>query len=171
METTDKQFFLTFTGVTAILIILAIIVLLAANLIGSRVANERKSQAQIKLSNDRIKPIGQVSLKSQPVKIVKKDPTTIVAVVETEQVDSLASADTGEKTYGGICQSCHAAGIGGAPIVGDISIWRKRLESGTDKLYQSVINGLGIMPAKGGDPSLTDAEIRAAVDYMIDVSQ
>ncbi len=171
METTDKQFFLTFTGVTAILIILAIGVLLVAKLIGSQVADERVSQAQIKLSNDRIKPIGQVNLKSQPVSVVADDPTTIVVVTETEQVDSLASVNTGEKIYGGICQSCHAGGIGGAPIVGDISVWKERLTAGRDKLYQSVINGLGIMPAKGGDPSLSDAEIRAAVDYMIDASQ
>ncbi len=171
METTDKQFFLTFTGVTAILIIIAVLVLIIANWIGHHAGEDRVSQAQIQLSNDRIKPVGQVNLKSQPVTAVAEDPTTIVAVAASTESNSLAVVDAGEKAYSGICQSCHATGIADAPIVGDISDWGKRLESGKEKLYQSVIQGLGTMPAKGGNPSLSEEEVKAAVDYMIAASQ
>lgn len=171
LETAEKQFFLTFIGVIALLIIIALLVLLVAHVAGND-NEEHISEAQIKLSNERIKPIGKVNLKSKPVEEIKQDPTTIVEVAKTDADESApASGGLGEKVYNSLCFSCHANGVAGAPIVGHIDDWSKRLASGREKLYQSAIQGVGAMPPKGGNPSLTDADIKAAVNYMIGASQ
>ena len=57
--------------------------------------------------------------------------------------------------------------VAGAPMTGDANTWAARLEQGRDKLLTSALNGIGIMPAKGGQTQLTDEEVISAVDYMI----
>ena len=64
------------------------------------------------------------------------------------------------------CVACHAAGVAGAPKVGDKAAWAPRLKQGTEALVQSVIKGKGAMPPKGGTP-YSDAEIRATVEYLV----
>jgi cytochrome c5 len=65
------------------------------------------------------------------------------------------------------CSKCHAAGVGGAPKIGDRSAWIKRETKGLDYLIRSAINGHGGMPPRGGLANLTDAEIRGAIIYMM----
>lgn len=66
------------------------------------------------------------------------------------------------------CFVCHAQGINGAPIIGNIKMWGKRLPQGLETLIDHAINGYaGMMPPKGGNPDLTDEEIRLAVTYMV----
>lgn len=76
-----------------------------------------------------------------------------------------ASADAGKKIYDSACVACHGAGVAGAPKFGDKTAWAPRLKKGVDTLYASAIKGLNAMPPKGGS-SASDAEIKAAVDYM-----
>lgn len=71
----------------------------------------------------------------------------------------------GEALYKQACQVCHAAGVAGAPKLGDKAAWAPRLETGMETLYKAAINGMGAMPPRGGS-SAPDAEIKAAVDYM-----
>jgi len=73
----------------------------------------------------------------------------------------------GEAVYKKACAACHATGAAGAPKSGDKAAWAPRLKKGEDALVASVIKGLGIMPPRGGNPTLTDAQIRAAVAYQI----
>jgi len=77
-----------------------------------------------------------------------------------------AGAPDGKKVYDGVCAVCHAAGIAGAPKFGDKAAWAPRLKTGMDALYASAIKGKAAMPPKGGNASLSDAEVKAAVDYM-----
>ncbi len=79
-----------------------------------------------------------------------------------------ASADSGKgkKTYESACVACHASGVAGAPKFGDKAAWAPRIASGLDALTNSAIKGKGAMPPKGGNPSIPDADIRAAVEYM-----
>jgi cytochrome c5 len=65
------------------------------------------------------------------------------------------------------CGVCHAAGVAGAPKFGDKAAWAPRLALGIDGLTASAIKGKGAMPAKGGAAAASDADIRAAVDYMV----
>lgn len=86
-----------------------------------------------------------------------------------------ASGGTGEPmsgsdVYGAACAACHTSGALNAPrLVGED--WTDRLPKGMDTLYSSAINGIGTMPAKGGNMSLSDDEVIAAVDYMIEAIQ
>ena len=76
------------------------------------------------------------------------------------------AAGAGEALYKQACTVCHAAGVAGAPKLGDKAAWSARLGLGVDGLTVSVIKGKGAMPPKGGSAA-SDAEIQAAVQYML----
>ena len=80
-------------------------------------------------------------------------------------MSSLAFAD-GKAVYDTACAACHKDGVAGAPKSGDKAAWAARIKSGKDALYASAMKGKGAMPAKGGNASLSDADVKAAVDYM-----
>lgn len=75
-------------------------------------------------------------------------------------------AGKGKSVYESSCAACHAAGVAGAPKTGDKAAWAPRLKTGMDALYAAVTKGKGAMPPKGGNASLSDADIKAAVDYL-----
>jgi len=81
----------------------------------------------------------------------------------------------GEGVYKGGCVACHGAGIAGAPKVGDKTAWAPRIAQGKPVLYEHAIKGYqgkaGVMPAKGGNVSLADADVKAAVDYMVSLNK
>ncbi|HEY3487448.1 MAG TPA: c-type cytochrome [Gammaproteobacteria bacterium] len=167
MEKTDKQFFLTFLGVTGLLVFITVVVLVAANLIGAIGSRDEKSTAQIKMAEQRIQPVGKVSLQSKPAQDAQPVSVPAAATATAE-----ASQDTGSRVYAGTCQACHAAGVAGAPIVGDAAAWKPRIAQGIQVLYASSLNGKGpIMLPKGGNPGLSDAEVKAAVDHMVKLSK
>jgi cytochrome c5 len=141
-------------------VFLTVVVLLAANLIDPREAE--MNAAQVKLAQQRIEPVGQLNLKSNPQQPVAEAPMVIA---------SAADESSGKQVYSGLCQACHATGAGGAPLVGDAKAWQPRLAQGVQALYRSAINGKGAMPPKGGNPTLADVEIKAAVDYMLQMSK
>src|SRR5699024_10522841 len=83
-------------------------------------------------------------------------------------IDEEAANTTGKKVFKALCHTCHVPGVAGAPKVSDADEWGKRLaEQGLDELHQNALNGLGAMPPKGGDASLSDDEVIAAVNYML----
>lgn len=71
------------------------------------------------------------------------------------------------KIYNETCSVCHASGVANAPIFGDKKAWAPRIAKGKAALYLSAIKGKGVMPAKGGNTSASDADIKAVVDYMV----
>ncbi|MCE9682015.1 c-type cytochrome [Halomonas alkalisoli] len=74
----------------------------------------------------------------------------------------------GEAIYNQACMACHMTGAAGAPIRGDEGAWGERMEQGMDTLYDHAINGIGAMPPKGGQANLSDDEVRAATDYLVE---
>ena len=66
-----------------------------------------------------------------------------------------------------MCVACHAQSVAGSPKIGDKAAWAPRIKQGMDTLVQSVLKGKGAMPPKGGNPSLSDAEIKAAVEFLV----
>jgi cytochrome c5 len=78
-----------------------------------------------------------------------------------------AGKPDGKHIYETACVACHAAGVAGAPKLGDKTAWAPRLTTGKDALYASSLNGKGAMPPKGGQTQLPDDQVKAAVDYMI----
>lgn len=83
----------------------------------------------------------------------------------------VAENAVGKKVYGSVCSMCHAANVAGAPKPGDKADWGPRIAQGNDTLYKHAIEGFtgakGMMPARGGGSTLTDVELKAAVDYMV----
>lgn len=86
----------------------------------------------------------------------------------------VAQAD-GESVYNQGCMACHAAGVAGAPKLGDKENWAPRLAQGNDVMYKHAIEGYqgkaGYMPPKGGFAHLSDDDVKAAVDYMVEQSK
>ncbi len=93
-------------------------------------------------------------------------PTNSNAVAPAATAAQLAG-DGGKSIYQTTCAACHAAGVGGAPKISDQSVWAPRLVGGPEALYTSALKGKGAMPPRGGNPTLADASVKAAVDYMI----
>ena len=81
-----------------------------------------------------------------------------------------AAAD-GKKVFDSVCTACHTAGVAGAPKLGDKAAWGPRIKTGMDTLVQTALKGKGAMPPKGGNPALSDADVRAAVEFMVSQSK
>ena len=109
---------------------------------------------------DRIKPVGKLAMELP----------TEVAVINTSISTSTVTRD-GAQVFDQSCAACHASGIAGAPKLGDQLQWKTRLAKGAKVLYANALNGvsssIGVMPAKGGNPSLSETEVKAAVDYIL----
>ncbi len=73
----------------------------------------------------------------------------------------------GEEIVKKNCKVCHAQGINGAPIIGNQKMWGPRIAKGREALVANAINGVGLMPAKGGQMHVTDEEIELAVTYFL----
>jgi cytochrome c5 len=83
---------------------------------------------------------------------------------------TVAAAGNGEAVYKQACMACHVAGVAGAPKFGDKAAWAPRIAQGTPQLVQSVLKGKGAMPPRGGSAA-SDADLRAAVDYMVNAAK
>ena len=100
---------------------------------------------------------------------MKKLVSVTIAAVALFGMASTAQADI--KTYRTACAACHAFGAPG-PKVGDKAAWKSRIAKGMDALYTSALKGTTKgMPAKGGQAQLTDAQVKAVVDYMVKESK
>jgi cytochrome c5 len=103
-------------------------------------------------------------------------PTAAATTVPTPaaSVAPFVSADAGKKLFDTACVACHGTGVAGAPKVGDKAAWADRVKQGNAVLYEHAIKGFqgkaGMMPPKGG-ASAPDAEVKAAVEYMIAASK
>jgi cytochrome c5 len=82
-----------------------------------------------------------------------------------------ATNDVGEKLYKQACAACHIAGVAGAPKFADKTAWAPRIATGMDAMVAAVIKGKGIMPARGGAANASDADLRAATQYMVDAAK
>ena len=80
---------------------------------------------------------------------------------------SAAGADKGKAVYDTTCMVCHATGVANAPKFGDKAAWAPRIATGVAALHTSSLKGKNAMPPKGGNAALADADVIAAVDYMV----
>ena len=122
----------------------------------------------------RIKPVGDVEVDaSQPKPAAATAPAAVAAApaaippAAAPGAAKGAEAGKGKSVYDAVCHVCHTPGIAGAPKTGDKAAWAPRLKTGTEALYASSIKGKNAMPPKGGNLSLADADVKAAVDFML----
>jgi cytochrome c5 len=124
----------------------------------------------------RLKPVGEVEVDPSQPKPVADAPAAPAAVAAAPAAIPPAApaaaakggdAGKGKSVYDATCQVCHTAGVAGAPKLGDKAAWAPRLKQGMETLYTSSLKGKNAMPPKGGNLSLSDADVKAAVDYMV----
>ena len=158
---TDKEFYRMFSLVTIFIIGLTILIAILSNIFASyslHPSKQYKEELQ-KRESQRTKPIANINLASNPT-IKQEIP---VAITSSDKL-------SGEEIYKTVCMSCHTSGAAGAPVIGKSDQWIERIAKGEQSLYLNAINGIGVMPAKGGASSLSDDNIKAAVDYIISQS-
>ena len=114
--------------------------------------------------------------KSEPPKSEAPPPAAAPAAAAPAPVaDAAADGGKGAELFKKTCAMCHQTGVAGAPKLGDKADWGPRIAQGQDTLYKHAIEGFngakGAMPAKGGNPSLSDDEMKLIVDFMVAKSQ
>ena len=165
-ESSDTQFFNSFSMVLGILIAFAIVLFAVARSIGAdsqgaAVLAEPLHLASVKKN---IAPFAQVA-------IAGKDNSALAALSSPAGAAPAVSVPTsGEQAFTQVCSACHATGVNGAPKIGDHAAWGPRIAQGKDTLYKDAIAGKGNMPPKGGT-TWPDATIRMTVDYMISLNK
>ena len=154
----DRQFTTMFMGVLVGLVGLTITILVIANVLyNDDSVEDTRVQQEVA---ERVKPVGEVYVGSVPATSGSAQEAAPVQVAAAEDLN-------GEQIYQQVCASCHAAGVLNAPKPGDAAAWAPRKAKGDDVLYASAINGIGVMPAKGGRADVSDDAVKAAVDYLI----
>jgi cytochrome c5 len=149
----DQAFVISFAGVIGILVaftatIIGIGIYLATGSGGDQVAYDKAVQ-------ERIAPIGTEIT----------DPAALMKV----SAPAAHAPMSGEQIVGSVCSACHGSGMLGAPKIGDKAAWSGRLKAagGIDGLVGSAAKGKGSMPARGGNPDLSNDELKAAIQQML----
>jgi cytochrome c5 len=166
--------------VLAFVVPIAIIVLLTQFLtIGIKLDPESNLMAPEYVA-ERIKPVGQLVIaeaggevqaaKSGEDVAAAPAPASAPATATPASAKPTATAGSavadGKAVYEKNCAACHMTGAANAPKAGDKAAWEPRLKEGIDHLYEQAIQGKGAMPPKGGNATLSDAEVKSAVDYL-----
>ncbi len=148
-KTTVKQVVLAILGgLVAPLLVITMIVMMVMGIQANHLPDDSQKSNQNVEAN--IAPVATVE---------------IAAVEEGPHIDK-----SGEQVVTAVCAACHAAGALGSPKIGDNGAWAPRISQGYDTLVQHAIKGIRSMPARGGNPDLTDGEIANAVAYMANKS-
>jgi len=154
---TDRDFLKTFSGLLAALVALTVIIFVVAQMV-SGAGKTKTAQGDTSKIAERIQPVGELAMAG-------------AAAVANGLIPTANAADKGAATYNASCAACHAAGVAGAPKYGDKAAWAPRIAQGNETLYTHALKGFqgkkGVMPAKGGNMSLADADVKAAVDHMV----
>lgn len=141
-------------GLIWVAIILSVVMLIAF-LAGFFMVKPEKLDASVdaEITANRIKPIGTVITSDMP----QPEPAAAAS----------AEPQSPEQIYNTVCTACHATGVLESPKLDDNAAWTARAAKGIDGLLSSAINGLNNMPPRGGNPSLSDDELKATIEYML----
>lgn len=166
---TDRAFWKSFAGLIAALVALTIVLFILAQIVGGKPTKNVEATADAKAVAERIKPVGELTVGVAPAEKVASSSNAVMdAIIPSANA---AGADKGKATYDASCMACHAAGVAGAPKLGDKAAWGPRIAQGNDTLYTHALKGFqgkaGMMPPKGGNMALKDEDVKAAVDYMV----
>ena len=156
-------------GIGTVALVVGIVMLanLAVGMWGGRSLENDPAMAPEALAK-RIGPVAKLQVEGGP-EVAPAAPGPKVATVAA--VPAAGGKPDGKKTYDTACMACHATGAANAPKFGDKAAWAPRIKTGTEALYASVLKGKGAMPPKGGNAALADADVKAAVDYIVAASK
>lgn len=156
----DKRFFKTFGVVMAILGGIAVISFVIAYIVHAVAGYQGLRPEQVMLVQKRTDPVYRVITDASAVQNVAMTAATGGAARQTTK--------SGEEVFKALCHTCHVPGLMGAPQVSNTAEWQQRLaKRGIKTLYNHAIHGFNAMPPRGGNPNLSNKEVKAAVDYML----
>lgn len=154
-------------GTVALIIGIIMLVHLAVGSYGSRPMKGDPTMSDKAISS-RLAPVATVAMDPKaPAAPAAPAAAPAAPAAPAAAVKVADAGNAGKATFDTACTACHTAGIAGAPKVGDKAAWAPRLAQGKPALYSSALKGKGAMPAKGGNASLSDDAVKAAVDYML----
>ncbi len=158
MSHKDDVFIKVFIGVLLGLVVFTIAIIILANSVG-RLEQEGVSSTRYGSQStvaERIQPVGKVRVAGQ----APPEAATPAAAAP--------AARSGAEIVQAACAACHTTGVAGAPKTGVAEDWAGRIDQGTPVLLDHAINGYKGMPAKGGNPTLSDEDVKKAVVHMLE---
>ena len=102
---------------------------------------------------------------------VRIQPVAKFELTKAEAPAANAAPKDGPTVFNTVCGACHNTGAAGAPKAGDKAAWGPRIAQGKEALYKSALGGKNAMPARGGVATLSDGEVKAAVDHMVGLAK
>lgn len=168
MRNHDLVFLKHFSMVIAFLMAVTLVLILLGLYINSQQEHDPNPVAQAAMAQ-RVQPAGGVYAGSTGA-AAQAAAAAAAAAASAGQVAYDGTLD-GKVIFGNLCGACHTSGAGGAPKLVRAE-WTARIAQGVDTLHRHAIEGFqgsaGVMPAKGGNPNLTDEQVIATVDWMLD---
>ena len=158
-EQQDKIFVRTFIGVIVVLVVITVALIFLASSAEMGFLDEERAALERDRVVARLQPVAAVRLSGEPM------PETVAP-----KAQEAAGPMSGEEVVASVCAACHDTGLLNAPKTGTKADWEPRLAQGFDTLVKNAINGIRAMPPRGGNPNLSDEEIREAVTIMVEKS-
>ena len=170
MNDSDRSFMRQFAKLIGGLALLTVVLILGAVAIYNREPKETDPNVQAQI-DARIAPAGAVYAGNTGLAAMQAAQAA-AAKAAASQVAYGGTTD-GKTIFDNLCTSCHTAGINGAPKLGDKAMWAPRIAEGLNTLIKHATDGYtgpdgNHMPARGGNPALTDAQVKAAVTWIVD---
>ena len=172
MSKQDSHFINVFSVVIGLLVTVAILIFVFARYVGSRT-----QEKEILSDTEYIHRVEQRVTPFQREAVTGQDNAALAIAPAQASASASASAGgmvvptTGKALFQQTCSACHGPGVAGAPKAGDKAAWARHLAKGLATLYDHALHGFhgstGIMPAKGGRPTVPDAVVKRAVNYMV----
>jgi cytochrome c5 len=160
-EQTDSVFIRNLSIVLVLLIVFTFSIIFLARDVGET-DEEGKNPSRMTTTEERIKPVAGVYTGEAGAAAISE----AAASKGSEQKVAFDGSLDGEMMYGVVCAACHNTGAANAPMLGTPAM-AERAAKGLDLLTEHAINGINAMPARGGRPDLSDDQVRAIVEYMI----
>ncbi len=165
---TDMAFLKHFAQLIAALVLVAVLLAVLASYIYGKHPAEGNPDAA-KVVAERIAPVGGVYAgdTGRAAMLAAQEAAAKAAAAQV----AYGGTTDGKTIYGNLCHSCHDTGAGGAPKMSDKADWAPRVAAGLDTLVKHAIDGYtgktGVMPPRGGNPSLNDEQVKATVDWIV----
>ncbi len=157
----DKAFLKNVSIVLVVLIVFTLSIVFVARDFGVQ-EDEDNNPSRDTIAAERIKPVADVYTGEDGEAAIEQ----AAATAAPEQAVAFDGSLDGEMIYGTVCAACHATGVANAPIPGSAEM-ATRAEKGFDELLKTALEGLDAMPARGGRPDLSDEQIKAIVEFML----
>ncbi len=168
MNYEDKQFMKQFMIVLGALVAFTVVIFFLARFLMYANTPAKEESAFIRqYEEERLKPVGEIATGKAPQAAAPVQKAAGKKAAGGKPPTGAGASASGESTYQSACAACHDSGAAGAPMLTDNAAWKPRIKQGKQTLYKHAITGFGAMPPKGGDPSLSDAQVKAAVDYIV----